>query len=87
MSVQTDEGFTFNYYNQVVISAHDLETIRLTGANVPQSKRAIIKSLSGKILLNNNVFRSGKASKGQRGATRIDREERTSALKGKLRAT
>jgi hypothetical protein len=64
VSVQTDEGSTLNYYNQVVISAHDLETIRLTGANVPQSKRAIIKSLSGKFLLYDNVYRSGKASKG-----------------------
>ncbi len=56
-----EEGVSQKYYNQVVMSAQDLEIIKRTGGNVPQSKREvlnlIIEKQNGETITTNNFFR------------------------------
>ena len=61
---QFEEGVGRNYYNQVVMTADDLEILRQTGGNVPQSKRQvldmIIEKQNGKPITQNNFCRKEK---------------------------
>ena len=55
VTLQVEEGVYRKYYNQVVMTADDLEILKQTGGNVPQSKRQvlemIIENKNGKHLL------------------------------------
>ena len=60
VTIQFEEDVHRWYYNQVVMTADDLEILKQTGGNVPQSKRQVLDMIKekqdGKHLLLKKLF-------------------------------